>query len=410
MQTRMQKEFSFQPFTEEFARDPYAVYACLREEHPIYYYKEWGLYLLSSYEDIATLVNDSRMVRTLDHVMPAEAVAARREVENWSRTPNISRYVRVSMLDSEGEMHDRLRKLVFRKFTPVRVQALRVLVQAYVDQRIDMIIGDREMDFIEDFVATIPGYVIGHLLGVPAEDRLQLRLWSEHIVQFFEPERTVEQIQLAEDTCAEFADYLSRLAAERRVDPQDDLISELVAAMLDGHLNEDELVSTCMLILMAGHGSTIDVSGNGMLALLKHPQELDKLRSQPAFTQTAVQEMFRYDPPLPYFHRFLLEDMEYKNLFFKKGTKFGVIYASANRDAAQFENPDLFDVTRQPNRHLAFGIGAHFCLGNHLARLNMDIMFTSILKRIPNITLATENPEFRIGLASRGLKVLPVSW
>ena len=406
----MQTEFSFQPFTSEFARDPYAIYARMREEFPIYYHREWDMYLLSTYEDIVTLVNDPRLVRTLDHVMTAEEVAARHEVENWQSTPNLSRYVRFSILESEGEVHDRLRRLVFHLFTPARVSALRDVVQTQVNERLDAIIEEREIDFIEDFVAPIPGYIIGKLLGVPEEDRPHLRVWSENIVQFFEPERTVEQIQLAEETTTEFADYLIKLAAQRRSKPEDDLISDLIAAVSAGKLNEDEFISTCMLILMAGHGSTIDVSGNGMLALLRHPEQMQKLRTQPALIQTAVQEMVRYDPPLPFFHRFALEDMEYKDQVFDKGTKFGVLYASANRDPAQFNNPDSFDVTRDPNRHLAFGIGTHFCLGNHLARLNMDIMFTSLLDKLPDISLATEQPEFRIGLSSRGLKTLPVSW
>lgn len=406
----MQKEFSFQPFTSDFARDPYAIYARMRDEHPIYYYKEWDMYLLSTYEDIATLVNDRRFVRTLDHVKSTQEVTARRAAENWQSTPNLSRFVRINILDSEGEYHDRLRKLVFRIFTPARVHALRDVVQEHVDRRINAIIDLRSMDFIEDFSAQIPGYIIGRLLGVPEPDRPRLRVWSENIVQFFEPERSDEQIQLAEETTTEFADYLNKLALQRRSNPEDDLISELIAAKSEGKLNEDEFISTCMLILMGGHGSTIDVSGNGMLALLRHPQQLELLKNDPAVIKTAVQEMFRYDPPLPFFHRFLLEDMEYKGRSYKKGTKFGVLYASANRDPAQFNNPDSFDVSREPNRHLAFGIGAHFCLGNHLARLNMDIMFTSLLKNIPNIRLAIGQPEFRIGLTSRGLRALPVSW
>lgn len=406
----MQTEFSFQPLTSEFARDPYGIYARMREEFPIYYYREWDMYLLSTYEDIVTLVNDPRLVRTLDNIMTAEEVAARHEAENWHSTPNLSRFVRFSILEIEGDTHDRLRRLVFRLFTPTRVSALRGVVQTQVNERLDTIIEEEEIDFIEDFVAPIPGHIIGKLLGVPEEDRPHLRVWSENIVQFFEPQRTVEQIQLAEETTTEFADYLIKLAARRRSKPEDDLISDLIAAVSAGKLNEDEFISTCMLILMAGHGSTIDVCGNGMLALLRHPEQMQKLRRQPALIQTAVQEMFRYDPPLPFFHRFTMEDMEYKDQVFAKGTKFGVLYASANRDPAQFNNPDSFDISRDPNRHLAFGIGTHFCLGNHLARLNLDIMFTSLLDKLPDISLATELPEFRIGLTSRGLKTLPVSW
>ena len=376
----------------------------------MYFFPDWNAHLLSRYEDIATLVNDPRFVRTLDHLLPAEEVAARKKKENWDSTPMLSAYVRFSILEIEGEAHDRLRQLVFRIFTPARVRGLRAVVEAHVDECIDAIVERRQADFIEDFFAQIPGHVIGMLLGVPRPERPRLRTWSEDIVQVFEPERSPQQVQLAEDTTAEFADYLQQLISKRSQDPQDDLLSELVLAESKGQLNRDELISTAMLILMGGHGSTIDVSGNGLLALLRHPEQKKLLEEDPGLMQGAVQEMLRYDPPLPYFHRYLAEDMEYKGEFYKMGTKFGMLYASANRDPQQFANPNDFDIRRNPNRHLSFGIGAHFCLGNHLARLNMDIMFTSILQKMPGIKLAGEEPEFRTGITSRGLKTLAVEW
>ncbi len=404
----MTSKILFEPYSEEFARDPYATYRSLREAQPIYYYEDWDLYLLSRYEDIAALVNDPRLVRTLDHVTSQEEVMARREAEGWGDTPRLSRFVRINILDSEGEYHDRLRKLVYRIFTPLRVSSLREFVQSHVDQCINDIEKQGAFDFIEDFAARIPGHVIGALLGVPIPERPRLRGWTEDIVQFFEPERSPEQIQLAEDTTIELADYLVYLFDIRRKDPQDDLISELVAAEGAGKLDRDELISTCIILLGGGHGSTIDVSGNGMLALLQNPEQKMLLGNDLSNMQTAIQEMFRYDSPLPYFHRYALEDIEYKGVTYKKGTKFGILYGSANRDPEQFEKPDSFDIQRDPNRHLAFGIGAHFCLGNHLARLNMDIMFSALLKRLPEISLVDDEPEFRVGLTSRGLKALRV--
>lgn len=401
--------FSFKPYSEDFARDPYRVYRYLRENAPVYYFEDWDTYLLSTYEDISTLVNDTRFVRTLDHVLPADEVARQRKRANWDATPNLSRYVRINILDSEGEYHDRLRKLVFRIFTPLRVARLRDFVQTHVDRCLDEVIGQGGMDFIEDFAARIPGYVIGALLGVPAADRSRLRPWTENIVQFFEPERSPEQVQLAEESTTELVDYLESLLALRRVKPATDLLSALLAAEGEGKLNREELLSICIILLAGGHGSTIDVAGTGMYALLQHPAELRKLRQEPALMSTAIQEMFRYDSPLPYFHRYLLEDMVYRGVKYRKGTKFGVLYGSANRDPLQFPDADRFDVTREPNRHLAFGIGAHFCLGNHLARLNMDVMFNTVLRRIPRLQLAAEEVEYRSGITSRGLKSLPVS-
>lgn len=402
-------EFQFTPFTQDFAQDPYSVYALMREDYPIYFHEDWQMHLLSRYEDIATLVNDSRLLRTLDHLYSEEELNVRRKAENWEQTPCLSRYVRINILDSEGEYHDRLRRLVYKIFTPTMVSGLRSEIEQIVLKRIAELQDSVEIDFIEDFAAQFPGFVIGMLLGVPATDRPKLRLWSERIVRFFEPEKTEEDVLVAEQSTAEFAEFLKQLAERRRFRPEQDLISELVVAEEQGELSQDELISTCIIILAAGHGSTIDVAGNGMLALLRNPDQLNKLRSNYAHIQSTVQEMFRYDAPLPFFHRFAGEDISYKDHEFPAGCKIGVLYGSANRDEQHFSHASQFDITRMPNRHLAFGIGSHFCLGNHLARLNLDIMFTQFVQNFSHIELAENEPQFRQGLSSRGLNRLSVS-
>ena len=400
-----------EPYSGEFARDPYAVYARMRRECPVYYHENWDAWLFSRYEDIKALVMDERLGRAMDHVMSREEVAADRASRDWDAAPNHSRYVKVSILDTEGELHDRLRKAVFRMFTPARVNQLQGFIQGFIDRQIDALGSVKEFDFIEDLVAPAPGFVIGEMLGVPEPDRPRLRAWSEDIVQFFEPERTVAHQGLAERATTEFAAYLADLAAMRREQPGDDLISEMIA-WRDGaeRLNQDELVSNAMMVLMAGHGSTIDALGNGMLALLRHPEQVAALKADAGLIRTAVQEMFRYDAPLPYFHRFALEDMEYRGFSFKKGAKLGFLYASANRDEACFDNPDRFDIRRDPNRHLAFGGGVHHCLGSHLARLNMEIIFKTVLRRLPGLSLdvAGDDLEWKPGILTRSLVRLPV--
>lgn len=408
----MRHSFDFDPYSAEFAQDPYPVYARMRKERPIHYHEGWGVWLFSGYEDIKTLVLDERLGRTMDHVMSRTEIAADRARRDWDAAPNHSRYVKVSILDSEGELHERLRKAVFRMFTPARVNQLRDFIQGLIERQIDALGPVKEFDFIEDLIAPVPGFVIGELLGVPEHDRPQLRSWSEDIVQFFEPERTVAHRELAEQATMEFAGYLADLAAMRREQPGSDLISEMIA-WRDGAdcLDHVELVSTAMTVLMAGHGSTIDALGNGMLALLRHPEQLDALKADPGLIHTAVQEMFRYDAPLPHFHRYALEDMEYRGHSFRKGDKLGFLYASANRDEACFATPDSFDIRREPNRHLAFGGGAHHCLGSHLARLNMEIIFNTVLRRLPGLSLAAtvDALQWRPGIQSRGLVRLPVS-
>ena len=407
----MNQLFSFEPFSTEFARDPYSVYARMRRECPVRYHEDWDTWLFASYEDIQALVMDERLGRTMDHVLTPEEIAAYRAAQDWDAMPAHSRYVKVSILDSEGELHSRLRKAVFRLFTPARVNGLRGFIQDRVDRQIDSIESEQEFDFIEDLVAPIPGFVIGELLGVPERDRPRLRTWSEDIVQFFEPERTGAHRDLAERATAEFAAYLAELTAMRRKQPGPDLVSEMIRCRNGaGRLGQDELISTAMTILMAGHGSTIDAAGNGMAALFRHPRQLAALTADPGLIHTAVQEMLRYEPPLPYFHRYALQDMEYGGYAFSKGTKLGFLYASASRDGACFAEPDSFDIRRDPNRHLAFGGGIHHCLGSHLARLNLEIMFNTILRRLPGLRPATpaERLVWRTGILTRGLDGLPV--
>lgn len=403
--------FHFEPYSAEFARNPYPVYARMRRECPVYYHESWDAWLFSRYEDIKMLVMDERLGRTMEHVMSRDEIAADRASRDWDAAPNHSRYVKVSILDSEGELHDRLRKAVFRMFTPVRVNQLRGFIQSLIDRQIDALETVKEFDFIEDLVAPVPGFVIGEMLGVPEPDRPRLRAWSEDIVQFFEPERTVAHRELAEQATTEFAVYLADLAAMRREQPGDDLISEMITWRNGAdRLNQDELVSTAMTVLMAGHGSTIDALGNGLLALFRYPEQMAALKADPGLIHTAVQEMFRFDAPLPYFHRYALEDMEYRGYPFKKGARLGFLYASANRDEACFDNPDTFDIRRDPNRHLAFGGGVHHCLGSHLARLNMEIIFNTVLRRLPGLRQAVTEDDltWKPGILTRSLTRLPV--
>jgi cytochrome P450 len=309
------------------------------------------------------------------------------------------------MLDSDGPVHDRLRAQVFKLFTPVMVDGLRGSIQATIDRLMDEIADRREIDFIEDLAARVPGHIIGRLLGVPDEDCPRLRAWSEDIVQYFDIDRSDARKEIAERATTEFYDYLRTLKAEKLRRPRPDLISALIEAEKAGHLNEDEFISTCMLILMAGHGSTIDVLGGGLHALLRFPGELARLRAEPGLIQTAVPEMFRFESPLPFFHRHATEECAVAGRTFPRGTKFGLLYGAANRDPAQFERADVFDAGRHPNRHLAFGGGAHFCLGNHLARLDMDVIFSTLLRRFAGIELA-EPPVYKRGLSVRGPRSL----
>lgn len=397
----------FAPLSPDFAADPYPSYARLREQEGLHYYPDFDIWLASRFEDVAAIANDRSMVRSLEGLVTPREIAEQKRAGNWHDMPHHSRFVQFSLLDSDGPVHDRLRAQVFRLFTPVMVANLRDGIQAYVDKLVAGLKDRREIDFVGEFAAHVPGHIIGRLLGVPDEDCPRLRIWSENIVQYFDIDRSDKRKAIAESNTTEFYEYLCKLKAERSASPRPDLISELIAAERAGQMDEDEFISTCMLILMAGHGSTIDVLGSGLHALLRFPEQMQRLRTDPSLIRSAVPEMFRFESPLPFFHRYCTEDAEIADKRFPRGTKIGLLYGAANRDPVQFPDADHFDIGRAPNRHLAFGTGPHFCLGNHLARLDMEIIFTALIRHFSVIKLA-EEPVYKRGLSVRGPKALIV--
>ena len=303
------QDVAFEPLSAAFAQNPYPAYAALRARGTPQFFADFDMWLVTRFDDVAAIARDNSMVRSPEFFMSAEEVHEQKRLQNWLDMPHHERFVQFSMLDSDGEVHDRLRKQVFREFTPAFIARQRAMIQSFVDKLVDSLIDKGEIDFVEDLAAQVPGHIIGRVLGVPDEDCPQLRGWSEKVVQFFDIDRSDERKALAEQATTEFYHYLQKLMAERRKAPQEDLITRLMAAEDAGHLNEDELVSTCMLILMAGHGSTIDVLGSGMHALLRFPDQMARLKADPGLIHTAIQEMFRFESPLPFFHRYATQDM-----------------------------------------------------------------------------------------------------
>jgi len=399
---------AFDPQSQSFAQNPYDAYTVLRSKNEPYFYEGVGGWLLSRYEDVEKAARNSKLVRSLEAFMCAEDIAEEKRKANWHDMPNHSRFVQFSLLDSDGDVHFRLRLLVLRELSRDFVERQRQMIQVYVDSLLDRLLEQREIDFVADLASHVPGHIIGNVIGVPDEDCPQLRIWSEDVVQFFDVARTEKHKLLAEQATTEFYYYLRDLIAQRKKKPRKDLISTLIAAKRAGELSETELISTCMLILMAGHGSTIDVLGSGMHALLRYPDELARLRQNPEYIHTAVQEMFRFESPLPYFHRYASEEIEVLGRRYPKGTKFGLLYGSANRDPNQFPSADQFDIARAPNRHVAFGRGAHLCLGNHLSRLDMEVIFLTLMKRVKTIELLEDEPKYKKGLSVRGPQSLQV--
>jgi len=391
-----------------FAADPYTAYASLRAQDKPYHWPALDMVMLSRYSDISQIALNKNMVRSLAGFKDPASIVEQKRKDNFHDMPYHERFVQKNLLDSDGADHSRLRKLVFGSFTGAAVKPLEQTIQGYVDNLLAALPHGETIDFIESCAAPFPGLVIGYFLGVPEADAPQLKLWSEQVVSFFDIDRTAEKKAIAEQATKDFHDYLVDLKTERIRAPKDDLISKMIAQEAEGLYGPDEIIATCMLILMAGHGSTIDVLGTGLLTLLKRPDALKTLRQEPEFMPTAIQEMFRFEPPLPFFHRHATQDISIRGHTYPAGTTFGLLYASANRDETMFDNADIFELNRSPNRHLAFGRGAHLCLGNHLARLNMKAMFTTMLTRFEKIELADDDLSFKRGLSIRGLEALPI--
>lgn len=401
--------FGFNPFDPEFRKDPYPVYRRLRAEAPVFR-SPFGVWVLSRYADILAVIQDPRGSNDQRNTAGYEAFVERRraagvDVEEAER--------RRGFLFLDPPDHTRLRGLVSKAFTPRVVESLRPRIQEVTDRLIDAKAAAGSMDVIEDLAYPLPVTIISEMLGVPPEDQSTFRQWSRELAQALDPEMAVppEVLERRRGAAEEFVAYFQQLIAERRRSSRDDLLSALIAAEEKGDkLSEDELLGTCILLLIAGHETTVSLIGNGVLALLRNPDELDKLRGDPSLAKSAVEEVLRYDPPVQMIVRFSRDDMNVDGDTIPKGQGVLLLIGSANRDPEQFPDPDRFDIARERNHHIAFSAGIHFCLGASLARLEGQIALSALVRRLPEMKLATEIPEYKENIILRGLASLPVAF
>ena len=390
----------------ERRRNPYPFYARLLREAPVHFCEPWGAWLVTRHADVNAGFRDMRMssVRTgmFSQGMPEDIL---RKLEPMAR--NMASW----LLFHDAPSHTRLRSLINKAFTPRMVEALRPRIQALVEELLDAASGKGRMEVIAELANPLPVIVIGEMLGLPREDRYRLKQWSDKLAALIGTGRpTMAEVEGALGAILEFEDYFRPLLAQRRAQPGSDLLSALVRAEEQGNLlTEQEVLSTCTLVLFAGHETTTNLIGNGLLALLRHPEQWELLRGAPELLPDAVEELLRYDSPVQFTNRVAAVDLEFGGHTFRKGDRVMLMIAAANRDPAVFREPDRLDVRREELRHQSFGMGPHYCVGAALARVEAQEAFAALLRRFPRMQVAPgAEPEWADNVGFRGLLSLPV--
>ncbi|HEX6271357.1 MAG TPA: cytochrome P450 [Anaerolineales bacterium] len=390
----------------EVRADPYPFYAELRSRDPVHWDESLGFWVITRYADIAAVYADTRFSRAQGLRRGFERLP---EVEQRIAEPVYHSFSK-TMFYSDPPYHTRLRGLVNNAFTPNAVDRMRPYIQSTVDGLLDTIQANGKMDAIHDLAYPLPILVISQMLGLPAEERVRFKEWSDDLFAILgSVPHAPELMERAAHSLAELTDYLTAMSDARHRQPQNDLLSALVGVVERGErLTQEELIANVTILLSAGHETTSNLIGNGLLALLRHPDQMQKLRGNPELIPSAVEEMMRYDNPVQIAYRSAADDMEVGGKWIRKGQLVNSILAAGNRDPERFSEPDRFDVIRDEGRHLGFGLGIHFCIGAPLVRLEAQIAFSTILRRFPELYLATENLEWQEHPIFRGVKSLPL--
>ena len=384
---------------KDFLVDPYPHLAKLRNAGKPIWHEETQMFLAAKYEDANAVLRN----KSLGRIFKPREPESEWSTFNWLHADSI--------LDSEPPKHTRLRALVSKAFNKNIIESQREIINKIVDGLIeDIKKKGGNFDLIADFAEPLPVKVIVAMLGFPEEEEYLLRPWSQAIVKMYEVNPSAEVQAAAKKAAGEFADYVQKLADERKVKPGNDLITDLVRVEEQGEkLNAHELVATCVLLLNAGHEASVNGFGNGMVALLEREAQYALLRANPdGLAATAVEEFLRFDAPLHLFERTATADTEIGGVEIKKGEKIASLLGSANRDENHFANADQMDITRDPNPHIGFGAGIHFCLGGPLARLEMGIALPKLVKAFPNMQIASD-PVRRPTFVLRGYESVAIS-
>ncbi|HVX78863.1 MAG TPA: cytochrome P450 [Bradyrhizobium sp.] len=395
----------FNPLSPDFIRDPYPHYARMRAIDPMH--RAFGAFIASRHAEASLVLRDRRFGRGY-----VDRITQRYGEQIWEQP--VFRSVRHWMLHQDPPDHTRLRGLVVKAFTARRVEDMRPRIQEVVDQTLDAIIPRGRMDLIEDFAFRLPVAIICDMLGIPDEHREMFYKNARYGGRLLDPvPMTAAEIEQANAGNAKMQAYFQQLFELRRRNPGDDLTTQLLHAEEDGSkLTNEELTANIILLFGAGHETTVNLIGNGLLALYRHPDQLALLKSNPALITNAIEEFLRYDASVQMTGRVAMEDVELAGKRVAKGESVLCLLGSANRDAEAYpDRPETLDITRPNVKPLSFGGGIHFCLGAQLARLEAEIAVSTLLRRIPELRLDNaDDPQWRPTFVLRGLKVMPASW
>lgn len=406
----MSQSVDFDPKHDSVIQDPYPVLHELMEHEPVHYSQRLGGWVLTRYEHVRNGLRDPRLsadrIRPfIEHLAPAER----------AKLEGLGHHLGLWAVFNDPPKHTRLRSMMNKAFTSRAIESLGPRVEQIVDKLLDGLADRETCDLLADFAYPLPATVIADLLGVPRADVHLLKKWSDELKSFVGGARaTADKYDRAAAGIAEMTDYFARFLEERRRRPAEDVTSALLAAESRGDfLSVDELVATCVLLLFAGHETTTNLIANGMLALIRHPAELDRLvrsRGEGALVASAVEEMLRYDGPSLSSVRVVAEDFELEGRRLRQGERVFLMNAAANRDPRVFADPDRFDIGRGDNRHLTFGYGLHFCVGAPLARLEGAVAFPRLLARFRDFELAVEEPRWSDDIIFRAMVALPIRY
>ncbi|MEH7402716.1 cytochrome P450 [Gottfriedia acidiceleris] len=386
----------------QFYKDPYSYFSNARQISPVLYtelFQRTG-WLVTGYREAEIMLKDPRFIKEANKVTPTEQIPE-------SVMPAIA-INRKMMLFRDAPDHTRLRNLVNKAFSPRMVENLRTSVNEIADYLIANMKGKFTHELIRDFSYLLPVFVITDLLGVPKEDRDLFRNWSDAFIKFIDFNTTMEDLELVSKDILDASNYFRNLISKRRIEPKEDLISNLIVAEESGDkLSEDEMIASCLLLLIAGHETTVNLITNGYYLLLKHPEQFELLKNDLTLIPSAIEEILRYESPVIFTSRWAREDFEFAGNSIKKGDYFMVSLGGANYDPTVTTNPEIFDITRKNIKHLSFSSGPHFCLGAPLARLEGQIAIEKLIRHLVNPVLI-EEPTRRKNVAFRGFESLKI--